>query len=150
MSGRARDRLCRRPPARIPASGITASGKSTVGANIALIDMTARHAISSGCRVIVEGILRADYYGAMLTKLISDHADSAHAYFLHVPFDETLRRHATKPQANEYGEAEMRGWYRDLDLLPGGLEQVISADSTLEQTATRIMTSTRLQQTAGL
>jgi adenylylsulfate kinase-like enzyme len=116
------------------------------GANIDLIGMTARYAITSGFHVIVEGILRADHYGDMLTKLISDHEGEAYAYFLHVPFDETLRRHVTKPQADEYGEAEMRSWYRGLDLLPGGIEQVITAESTLEQTVTRIMTDTTLNQ----
>jgi zinc D-Ala-D-Ala dipeptidase len=33
----------------------------------------------------------------------------------------------------------MRQWYRGLDLLPGGIEQVIPADSALEDTVTRLM-----------
>ena len=118
------------------------------GANVGLIDLTARHALSSGFHVVVEGILRADHYGEMLTTLISDHADSAFAYFLDVPFGETLRRHATKPQGAEYGEAEMRGWYRGVDLLPGGIEQLIPADSALEATATRLMADTGLDRGA--
>jgi hypothetical protein len=82
----------------------------------------------------------------MLTSLISDHASRAFAYFLDVPFDETLRRHATKPQAAEYGEGEMRTWYRGLDLLPGGTEQVIPADSALDTTVTRLMTDAQLDR----
>jgi len=113
-------------------------------ANIALIDLTARHALASGFHTIVEGILNADHYGDMLARLIGDHPGRAFPYFLHVPFDETLRRHATKPQASEYGEAEMRTWYRGLDLLPGGAEQVITAESTLEDTVNRIMTDAGL------
>jgi 8-oxo-dGTP pyrophosphatase MutT (NUDIX family)/adenylylsulfate kinase-like enzyme len=109
------------------------------GANIRLIDLTARHALSAGFHVIVEGILRADHYGQMLTALISDHADSAFAYYLDVPLEETLRRHATKTGTFKYGEAEMRRWYRSLDLLPGGIEQVISPDSALESTVTSMM-----------
>jgi hypothetical protein len=35
----------------------------------------------------------------MLTALIADRAGSAWAYYLDVPWAETLRRHATKPQA---------------------------------------------------
>ena len=118
------------------------------GANVGLIDLTARHALSAGFHVIVEGILRADHYGEMLTTLISDHAGSAFAYFLDVPFGETLRRHATKPQAAEYGEAEMRSWYRGLDLLPGGIEQLIPADSALESTATRLIADAGLDRSA--
>jgi 8-oxo-dGTP pyrophosphatase MutT (NUDIX family) len=114
------------------------------GANIALIDMTARHAINSGFHVIVEGILRADYYGEMLTRLIGDQVGRAHAYFLHVPFDETLKRHAAKPQASEYGETELRAWYRGLDLLPGGLEKLIPAESSLDDTIREVMTDASL------
>jgi adenylylsulfate kinase-like enzyme len=114
------------------------------GANIGLIDLTARYAVSRGFHVIVEGILRADHYGEMLTALIGDHPGRAFAYFLDVPFDETLRRHAAKAEAAAYGEAEMRGWYRGLDLLPGGIEQIILAGSALEDTVRKVMTDAAL------
>ena len=95
------------------------------GANIGLIGLTARYALDHGYHVIVEGILDAGRYGEMLTALAADHAGTTRLYYLGVPFAETLRRHATKPLAGTYGEAEMRGWYRELDLLPRGLERVI-------------------------
>jgi 8-oxo-dGTP pyrophosphatase MutT (NUDIX family) len=109
------------------------------GANIDLIDLTARFALSRGYHTVVEGIFNADHYGPMLTNLISDHSGSAFAYFLNVSFPETLRRHATKTGTLKYGEAEMRQWYRDLDLLPGGIEHVIPAESSLEETVSKIM-----------
>lgn len=115
------------------------------GANVGLIDLTTRHALSHGFHVIVEGILRADHYGEMLTALISDYAGSAFAYFLDVPFSETLRRHATKPQDVSYGEAEMRRWYRELDLLPGSIEQIIPATSALQATVTTLMADASLE-----
>lgn len=118
------------------------------GANIRLIDLTARHALSAGFHVIVEGILRADHYGQMLTALISDHPGSAFAYYLDVPFGETLRRHATKTGVLKYGEAEMRRWYRDRDLLPGGIERVIPADSGLESTIASLMADAGLNRSA--
>ena len=109
------------------------------GANIGLIDLTARFALSRGYHTVVEGIFNASHYGPMLTALIRDHAGRAFAYFLDVPFPETLRRHATKTGTLEYGEAEMRQWYRGLDLLPGGIEYVIPAESSLEETVSSIM-----------
>jgi hypothetical protein len=112
--------------------------------NIDLIDLTARFALARGFHVIVEGILHADHYGAMLPALIADRAGSARAYYLDVPWAETLRRHASKPQAAEYGEREMRAWYGKRDLLPGGLEQVIPAGSALDETVRRIMTESGL------
>jgi hypothetical protein len=75
-------------------------------------------------------------------RLIADHADHAgrvFAYFLDVPFAETLRRHATKPERLTYGEAEMRQWYRGRDLLPGGIERVIPPESSLDDTVRTIM-----------
>ena len=33
----------------------------------------------------------------------------------------------------------MRGWFRERDLLPGGLERVIPAASSLDETVGRIM-----------
>lgn len=115
-------------------------------ANIGLIDMVARYSLDAGYHVVVEGILYADHYGAMLTRLRTDHRGPTHGYYLHVPLQETLVRHATKPQADEYGERELRDWYRPLDLLPEGNETVIGADSALEVTVDRVMLDTGLGQ----
>ncbi|MFE3591329.1 AAA family ATPase [Streptomyces niveus] len=112
--------------------------------NIGLIDMVARYSLDAGYHVVVEGILRADHYGAMLTRLHTDHLGPTHGYYLDIPLQETLARHATKPQADEYGERELRDWYRSLDLLPGGNETIIGADSPLEATVDHVMLDTGL------
>jgi hypothetical protein len=111
-------------------------------ANIGLIDLTARYALDYGFHVIVEGILYAAHYGEMLTALCADHLGTTRRYYLQVPFEETLRRHATKPEATKYGEAEMATWYRELDLLPGGVEHIVSAEPSLSDTVQRVMTDT--------
>lgn len=116
-------------------------------ASIGLIDLTARCALDAGYHVVVEGIPYADHYGEMLTRLLADHRGPTHAYYLQVPFEQTLLRHATKPIAHEVGEAQLRDWCRELDLLPGGAETVIGADSTLPRTVDRITRDTGL---AGL
>ncbi|MEV8413134.1 AAA family ATPase [Streptomyces niveus] len=112
--------------------------------NIGLIDMVARYSLDAGYHVVVEGILRADHYGAMLTRLHTDHRGPTHGYYLDIPLQETLTRHATKPQADEYGERELRDWYRPLDLLPGGNETIIGADSPLEATVDHVILDTGL------
>ena len=38
----------------------------------------------------------------------------------------------------------MRDWYRERDLLPGGVEHVITAESSLEDTVRTILTDTGL------
>ncbi|MGW3567845.1 hypothetical protein ACWDSL_28995 [Streptomyces sp. NPDC000941] len=70
-------------------------------ANIGLIDTVARYALDADYHVVVEGILYADHRG------------STYGFYLDVPLEETLARHATKHRAEEYGEAEMRSWYRE-------------------------------------
>ncbi|WP_330343030.1 AAA family ATPase [Streptomyces sp. NBC_00557] len=113
-------------------------------ANIGLIDLTARYALDAGYHVVVEGILYADRYGDMLAQLRADHRGPSYAYYLDVPFEETLARHATKPIADDVDEAQLRDWYRPRDLLPGGIETVIGADSPLQRTVDRIMHDTGL------
>ncbi|MEV5438768.1 kinase [Streptomyces sp. NPDC052682] len=118
-------------------------------ANIGLIDTVARYALDAGYHVVVEGILYADHYGDMLARLRADHRGHSHGYYLDVPFEETLARHATKPQATEFGAGELRAWYRPLDLLPGGAETVIGADSALTETVDRILRETGLDTLAA-
>ncbi|WP_411111632.1 kinase [Streptomyces sp. c-19] len=115
-------------------------------ANIGLIDLTARYALDAGYHVVVEGILYADHYGEMLARLRADHNGPTHGYYLDVPFEETVARHATKPIANDFGEPELRGWYRERDLLPGAVETVIGAESTVHETVERIMRDTGLDR----
>lgn len=119
-------------------------------ANNGLIDLTARYALDAGYHVVVEGILYAYRYGGMLAQLRAEHRGPTHGYYLDVLVDETLARHATKPIADDVSETQLRDWYRSRDLLPGGLETVIGADSTLHETVDRIMLATGLAHLPAL
>jgi hypothetical protein len=117
----------------------------TIGAaNVGLIDLTCRFALGNGFHVVLEGILRAERYGAMLAGLREEYADRSSWWFIDIPFSETLQRHSTKPQVHEYGEVEMRSWWHGQDFLPGGFEQVITVGESAEAAATRIMTGAGL------
>ncbi len=123
------------------------------GANIGLIDTTARYALDAGYHVVVEGILSAARYGPMLQRLVADHRGVSRCYYLDVPFEETLRRHASKPDPQLQAavtERHLRDWYRERDLLPGGIETVIGADSTLSDTVGRIMRDSGLANLPAL
>jgi hypothetical protein len=109
------------------------------GVNIGLISTVARFALDHGYHVIIEGILHADRYSAMLAELADDHRGVTAFYYLDVSFAESLRRHATRPQAAEFGAEDMRGWYRHRDLLGVPGEQLIPATSTLQDTTARIL-----------
>ena len=111
-------------------------------ANIRLIDLinlTARYALDHGYHVIIEGIMYADRYGAMLTQLRADHVGQTASYYFDIEFNETVERHATKTQAAEYGEAEMASWYHPYDLLPGMAEEIITESTSVDQIVTRVM-----------
>lgn len=112
------------------------------GANIALLSRIAREALNAGFHVVLEGILYADRYGHMITSLVRDHRGVSLCYYLDVPLETTFARHASKPDAaylQQVTDSHLASWYRELDLLPGGLETVVPADSTLQDTIARIM-----------
>lgn len=110
------------------------------GANIGLISQTARYALDHGYDVILEGILSAARYGDMLNTLRHDHVGESSFYYFEISFVETLRRHATRPQASQFGIEEMRGWYRERDLLDFTDERLIPETSSLDETVNRILT----------
>ncbi|WP_338704393.1 AAA family ATPase (plasmid) [Streptomyces sp. Q6] len=123
------------------------------GANIGLIDVTARYALAHGFHTVVEGILYADRYGAMLEDLVRDHQGVSRCYYLDVALRETFVRHATKPDADylaQVTERHLADWYRERDLLPGGIETLIDGSSTLEETVAQIMAETGLHQVASV
>lgn len=115
-------------------------------ANIGMIDLITRYALDEGFHVVLEGILYAPHYGAMLTSLAADHRGLTRCYYLDVPFEETLIRHATKPPTSEYGEAEMRGWYHADDRLESLCEVVIPAANSLEGSVELIIRDCRLAE----
>jgi hypothetical protein len=109
------------------------------GANIKLISTAARFALDRGWNVIVEGIMHAERYADMLHELRHDHVGTSVFYFFDVTWEETLRRHETRPQAAEFGIDEMRKWYRTGDQLGFAAEQIIPQSSTLDETVNHIL-----------
>lgn len=83
---------------------------------IELIELVVEFGRRQGRIVILEGILVTKKYGPMLRHL-ANRFDEVYVYYLDIPFEETLRRHATKPNAHEFGEKEMREWWNDRDYL---------------------------------
>ncbi|MFC9964462.1 AAA family ATPase [Nocardia ignorata] len=70
--------------------------------NVTLIETIAAACLERDLTVVVEGILHADRYAAMLERL-RHHALRAHFYAWDLSFAETARRHQMRPQATETG-----------------------------------------------
>jgi predicted ABC-type ATPase len=109
------------------------------GLNIGLISQTVRYALDHHCDVILEGILYAPRYSEMLRALSDDHLGQTLWYWVNVSFDETLRRHATRPQASDFGGDDMRRWYRERNPLEFVPETSVPQERTIAQTVQRIL-----------
>jgi len=86
-----------------------------------------------GYTVILEGILIKQKYGTMLKKLLEDFDGQKHVYYFDIPFDETVRRHAAKPNSHEFGEKEMKEWWQDKDYLELEGERIINESMSQER-----------------
>ena len=60
-------------------------------------------------------------------------------YYIDVSLEETLLRHKSKTNSHEFGEKEIRSWYKDKDLLEVEGEKVIEEKSNLLNTVQRII-----------
>jgi hypothetical protein len=101
-------------------------------ANIGLIEQMVVYALEHGFDVVLEGILAADHYGRMLLSLADRLPGRSHFLYLDVPFEETCRRHAARPQASEFTVDQMRGWYRPLDLVVGLEENIVASGASAD------------------
>jgi adenylate kinase family enzyme len=101
-----------------------------------LIDL-ARYGKQNCQVVIVEGILDSDVYKELFEVLKSEYKD-IYAYYYDIPFDETLIRHQTKPNCNEFGEKEMRSWWREKDYIGIIPEKSITDELSLEEVVEKI------------
>jgi hypothetical protein len=103
------------------------------------IDISARFALDHGLHVIVEGILHSEIYGAMLARLRSDHQGVTRSYCYELELDETLRRHRTKPLADEVTEETVASWYRSADRVPDLDEAVLGAGLSPSDALERVL-----------
>jgi len=67
--------------------------------------------------VILEGILNSEWYRKLFENLLVEFDNQIFAYYFDIPFEETLNRHKQKSNAHEFGEKEMRKWWKEKDLL---------------------------------
>ena len=118
---------------------VLGTGDDLGGHATALIDLATRFALGRGFDVVLEGILNADWYRETLLRLVDDHRGTSRCYLYDLSFEETVRRHATKPVADSFGEAELRKWWRGCQPVEGLDEAIVTETETLDSTVTRIL-----------
>ena len=99
---------------------------------IELIELVVEFGRKRNRTVILEGIMTKKKYIEMLTRLAKKF-DDVHVYYFDLSFEETLKRHASKPNAHEFGEKEMREWWREQDSLGWPNKTIIGADVSAEE-----------------
>lgn len=93
----------------------------------------AKQQLQENCTtVILEGILYADWYQRLFEIVKYEFGSNIYACYFNIPFEETLLRHKTKPNAGEFGEAEMKCWWRENDYLEVISEYMITPDMTAD------------------
>ncbi|NLP33705.1 MAG: kinase [Clostridiales bacterium] len=78
--------------------------------------------------VILEGILNSSWYHKLFKTIKQEFDDRIYAYYFDIPFEETLLRHKLRPKANDFGEKEMRSWWREKDFINIFSEHIITND----------------------
>ncbi|WP_433294407.1 AAA family ATPase [Actinoplanes sp. CA-030573] len=111
---------------------------------------TTRAALEAGYHVVLEGILHTGQHGALLRELIAEHPGRSAVFWMDVSFDETVRRHAGRPDLAHISAETMASWYVAGDLLGVDGEQVIPEQSTVEQSVAAILHDSGLAQAAAL
>ena len=82
--------------------------------------------------VILEGIMYADWYKPLFELAVQLYGTNIFAYYFDLPFEETLKRHQTKPNCNEFGEDAMRRWWHDKDFSDVLSERVITSEKGIQ------------------
>lgn len=108
------------------------------GVNIELVESIASFCLARGLVTIVEGIFNAGRYGAMLERLAGA-APRSLFYAWDLSFDETVRRHDTRPQREDFTAEEMAEWYHGWQPLPFVEEVRFDASVLLDEAVARVL-----------
>ena len=80
---------------------------------------------------ILEGILTSKWYTPLFERAFSLFDGEVFGYYYDIPFEETIKRHNTKPIASEFGEKDLRRWWRQMDILEIIPERLITQDASI-------------------
>lgn len=87
---------------------------------------------------ILEGILPSKDYTPLFDCARREFGQNIFAYYYDIPFEETLLRHRSKPNCNDFGEAEMRSWWKEKDYLEIIPETILTQELSLEAAVEQI------------
>lgn len=83
---------------------------------------------------ILEGILPVEVYMPLFEMAVKEYGEDIFAFYYDLPFEETLRRHATKPNRADFDEEDMRRWWNEKDFIHIIPEKTITKDFSISDT----------------
>ena len=87
---------------------------------------------------ILEGIMYSDWYQPLFECAVREFESEIYAYYFDLPFEETLQRHATKPNRADFGEQDMRRWWKEKDFIRTIPEKIVTKDFSISDTVNMI------------
>ena len=93
---------------------------------------------------ILEGILYTGFYKPLFEEIARLFGDNIFGYYYDIPFEETLRRHQTRSNKNDFGEVEMCDWWIEKDYIGFITEKPIYIGESLEAVADKIFSEVLL------
>lgn len=86
----------------------------------------------SHCNVVIlEGIMYSDWYKPLFELAVKLYGKNVYSYYFDLPFEETLKRHKSKLNCNDFGEKEMRRWWREKDFSDVLHEKIITSEKDI-------------------
>lgn len=89
--------------------------------------------------VILEGILNSKWYMPLFELSKKLFGNNILAYYYDLPFEETLIRHSTKSNKDDFGKEEMQKWWNEKDFIEIIPEKIILQDMSLTDTVEMIL-----------
>ena len=92
-----------------------------------------------GADTILEGILIAEWYRPLFLEAVKLFGENIFAYYYDLPFEETLRRHGSKANRADFGEEDMRRWWKEKDYIGFIPEKTIRENVSLAEAVGRVL-----------
>lgn len=95
-------------------------------------------ALQDNYDVILEGIFNVKSYKKTFKEIFAVHKSDNYIFTFDVSFEETLRRHRTKPNKDEWSETDMKNWYHPKDFMGYDFEYIVTEASSEKEIVRKI------------
>jgi predicted kinase len=101
-------------------------------------------ALNDGYDVILEGIFNVKSWKVIFDEIFEEHKQQNFIFYFDISFEETIRRHRTKPNKDEWSEADMKDWYNDKDFMKYDFEYTIKEQLSKEEIVEKIKKTVKI------